>query len=218
MPTPSTPEATPEATPAAAPPDPCDCGPGERRPGRPRDARAADAIMCAAVEVLAERGPAGFTVDAVAARAGCGKATIYRRWPSRASLMLETAQRMGLEPDDIDSGSLREDLVTTLVQLAAKLRNTPAGRIIPAVVGEAAVNPDMRAVLGGFINERRIRPREIVARGVARGQLPPDTDVELVLDLLGGMVFFRTLIACEELDEADIRTAVDHVLQGFAAG
>ena len=115
--------------------------------------------MLASVEVLAEKGPAGFTVDAVAARAGCGKATIYRRWPSRANLLLDTAHRMGLEPALVDTGSLRDDLVQIMTQLGTKLRDTAAGRILPGVIAEAAVNPEMREVLGRFIRDRRSRPR-----------------------------------------------------------
>ena len=95
----------------------------ERRPGRPRDIRADAAIRQAAIEVLADKGPGGFTVDEVAARAGCGKATIYRRWPSRANLLLDTAHSMGLEPEPVDTGSVRGDLALLITQLAGKLHD-----------------------------------------------------------------------------------------------
>ena len=187
----------------------------DRRPGRPRDAGADEVIMLASVEVLAERGPAGFTVDAVAARAGCGKATIYRRWPSRASLLLDTAHRMGLEPALVDTGSLRDDLVQIMAQLGTKLRDTAAGRILPGVIAEAAVNPEMREVLGRFIRDRRSRPRQAVQRGVDRGELPPDTDVELLLDVLGGTVFYREMVSGEPADEAFVERLVDRLLASF---
>jgi AcrR family transcriptional regulator len=187
----------------------------ERGPGRPRDARADAAILEAAVSVLAEHGAAGFTVDAVAARAGCGKATIYRRWPSRSSLLLDTAHQMGLEPSSIDTGSLRRDMVALLTELARKMRDTEAGRIMPSVVAEAAVRPDMRAVLAAFLDDRRARPREIVQRAIDRGELPADVDVELMLDLLGGTVLFRELIAGHHTDEAYVERLVDAVLPGF---
>ena len=187
----------------------------ERRPGRPRDARADETIMKASVQVLADKGPSGFTVDEVAARAGCGKATIYRRWPSRANLLLETAHRMGLEPDLVDTGSVRDDLVAVMSQLGTKLRETPAGRIMPAVIAEASVNPEMRAVLGAFVRDRRERPREVVLRGIERGQLRPDTDVELLIDVLGGTVFYRELVSGEPADEAFVRRFLDVVLAAF---
>jgi AcrR family transcriptional regulator len=187
----------------------------ERRPGRPRDARADEAIIQASVEVLADKGPAGFTVDEVAARAGCGKATIYRRWSSRASLLLETAHRMGLEPAVVDTGSVRDDLVALMTQFGTKLTDTPAGRILPGVIAEAAVNPEMRLVLSRFVRERRDRPRLALARGVERGELPPDTDIELLLDVLGGSVFYRVLVSGEPGDEAFAKRLVDLVLASF---
>jgi AcrR family transcriptional regulator len=189
----------------------------ERRPGRPRDARADAAIRQAAIEVLADKGPGGFTVDEVAARAGCGKATIYRRWPSRANLLLDTAHSMGLEPERVDTGSVHDDLVRIVSQLAAKLRDTPAGRLMPGVIAEASVNPEMRQVLSAFIRDRRERPREVVERAIARGQLSPDTDVELVLDMIGAVPFYRELVSGQPLDECDVRRVVDVVLAGLGS-
>jgi AcrR family transcriptional regulator len=187
----------------------------ERRPGRPRDARADAAIRRAAIEVLADKGPAGFTVDEVASRAGCGKATIYRRWPSRANLLLDTAHSMGLEPEAVDTGSVRGDLVRLMVQLATKLHDSPAGRIMPGVMAEAAVNPEMRQVLSAFVQDRRQRPREVVERAIARGQLPPDTDVELVVDLVGAVAFYRELVSGQALEEHDAERVVDVILAGL---
>jgi AcrR family transcriptional regulator len=189
-----------------------------RRPGRPRDARADQAILDAAVEVLAEHGPSGFTVDAVAARAGVGKATVYRRWPSRGALLLDTAHhRIGLEPSDADTGVLADDLVAILVDLGRKMRETHAGRVLAVVMSEAAVNPEMRPVLASFAADRRRLPTAIVERGVARGELPPDTDVELVLDVLAGTIFFRVLLSDSPVDEPVVRPLVEAVLAGFRA-
>jgi AcrR family transcriptional regulator len=187
----------------------------DRRPGRPRDARVDEAIMDAAVSVLADKGPGGFTVDEVAARAGCGKATVYRRWPSRSALLLDTANRLGLEPPNIDTGSLRGDLVALATALGTKMRETPAGRILPAITAEASVNPEMREVLRAFVRDRRQRPRTVVQRAVARGELPPDTDVELLVDLLGGTVIYRELIALVPTDDAVVERLVDALLRGF---
>ena len=190
---------------------------GERRPGRPRDARADAAIIDAAVSVLADRGPAGFTVDEVASRARCGKATIYRRWPTRAALLLDTAQRLGLEPPSVDTGGVRGDMIALLTVLGTKMRSTPAGRILPGVIAEAAVEPEMGSVLAAFIADRRVRPREVLQRAVGRGELPPDTDVELLLDVLGGTVMYRELIARHPVDDATVEHLVDTVLAAFGA-
>ena len=175
-------------------------------------------ILDAAVEILAEQGPSGFTVDAVAARAGVGKATIYRRWSSRGALLLDTAHhRIGLEIEDPDTGSVAGDMTVTLVDLGKKLRETHAGRVLPVVMSEAAVNPEMRPILAAFVADRRQLPTAIIERGVARGELPPDTDVQLLLDVLGGTVFFRVLLSDERVDEPVIRKLVERVLAGFRA-
>lgn len=189
---------------------------GRRGPGRPRDAWVDTAIMQAALDVLAERGPWGFTVELVAARAGCGKATVYRRWPSRAALLLDTVQRVGLTPDPVDTGTVRGDLVAGLSQFATKLRETPAGRILPAVVADAAFNPELREVLAAFLRDRRGHPREAVVRGVERGELPPGTDIDMVLDLLGGVVFYRELVSGDPADDAYVGRVVDAVLAGIS--
>lgn len=186
-----------------------------RRPGRPRDARADEAILDAALEVLAEVGPARFTVDAVAARAGCGKATIYRRWRSRGALLLDTGHhRLGLRVADPDTGSVRDDLVAMLGEFTRKMRDTPAGKVMPAVVAEAAVNPDMREVLAAFVHDRRKPAFTAISRGIARRELPQGTNVDLVLDLLGGLVYFRVVIADDPPDPATVATVVDTVLAG----
>lgn len=189
-----------------------------RRPGRPRDAGAYDAILDAAVEVLADQGPGKFTVDAVAARAGVGKATIYRRWPSRGALLLDTAHhRMGLQVEDIDTGSVVEDIVAALTDLGTKLRETAAGKVLPVVMAEAQVSSEMRRILAGFAADRRRLPQTIVERGVERGELPPDTDVGLVLDVLSGTIFFRVLLTDQPVEEPQVRQVTETVLAGFRA-
>ena len=189
-----------------------------RRPGRPRDARADEAILEAAAAVLAQCGPAGFTVDAVAARAGVGKATIYRRWPSRADLLLETAHQAALDLKDPDTGSVRADLVFVLSALAVKLRLTNAGRLLPALMAEAAINPEMSRTLASFTEERRGLARSIVVRAVDRGQLPADTDVELLMDLVSGPIFYRTLVARRPVEPETVEQVVDAVLGAVGAG
>jgi AcrR family transcriptional regulator len=187
-----------------------------RRPGRPRDAKADEAILDAALEVLAQVGPARFTVDEVAARSGYSKATIYRRWRSRGALLLDTGQqRLCLRVADPDTGSVRDDLVAMLGELTQMMRGTLAGKVMPAVVAEAAVNSEMREVLAEFVHDRRWPTVTAISRGVARGELPEECDVDLVLDLLRGLVYFRVLIADDPPDGATVTAVVDTVLAGF---
>jgi hypothetical protein len=130
--------------------------------------------------------------------------------------LLDTGHhRLGLRVTDPDTGSVRDDLVTMLGELARKMRDTLAGKVMPAVVAEAAVNPEMRKVLAAFVHDRRKPAFTAIRRGVARGELPEATDVELVLDLLGGLVYFRVLIADNPPDDAAVATVVDTVLAGI---
>lgn len=185
-----------------------------RRPGRPRDARADEVILDAAARVLAEGGPQRFTVDAVAAAAGVGKATIYRRWPTRADLVLAGASRLTLEMSPPHTGNLRDDLVTHLTALATKLTANPAGRLLVAIIGEAAVNEEMRSRLTAFIRARRSMALDLITRGIERGELPASIDPEELLDLLGAPIFMRLLTGGVVTDADFIAWTIDTVLTG----
>lgn len=174
-----------------------------------------ETILDAAGHVLAELGVAGFSVDAVAARAGVGKATIYRRWASRGELLLETAQMAVIELPDPDTGQLREDLVQLLSGLATKMRDTPAGQMLPAVAAEGAVNLKMRETLAAFVEQRRQRSIKAVTRGMERGDLPADTDPDLVVDLITGPILVRTFLTQMPIDESLVHRTVDAVLDGL---
>jgi AcrR family transcriptional regulator len=187
-----------------------------RRPGRPRDARADEVIITAAADVLAELGPAGFTVDAVAARAGCGKATIYRRWPSRAALMIETACLATPEVEMPDTGSLRDDLVALTSGLLRKMRDTAAGRMLPAVVAEAAVNPEMGRIFNEFIKERRQRALAAVRLGIERGELPQGVEPDFVVDMVCAPIFGRLLLTGAPLPDELAEQIVDAALYGLS--
>jgi AcrR family transcriptional regulator len=188
--------------------------PGGRRVGRPRDARADEAILDAAVGVLAAGGPQRFTVDAVAAAAGVGKATIYRRWPTRADLVLATAGRLDFDLPPPDTGNLRDDLVHHLAHLADKLANTPSGRLFVAIIGEAAVNEEMRSRMRAFTRERRAFALGLIGDAQARGELPAELEVDEMLDLLGAPIFLRLLTGGPVADPGFIAWTVDTVLTG----
>jgi AcrR family transcriptional regulator len=174
-------------------------------------------ILEAAAEVLAEQGPAGFTVDAVAARSGCGKATIYRRWPSRAHLLLETTNLATVAMVDPDTGSVRGDLIALCKHLTAKMRDTSMGALTAATIAEAAVNPETRTMYAGFVAERRKISQLALTRGIERGELRPDIDLDLVIDMIAGPVFNRVFMTQLPLTDAVLEGAVDLILQGIEA-
>jgi AcrR family transcriptional regulator len=154
--------------------------PGRPHRGRPRDPGLDEAILAAAVDLLAEAGYARLTMEQVAARAGVGKASVYLRWPNKVALVAEAIQhRSGVVPEVPDTGSLREDMLAFLRTL---LRGKAAAqRALAAVTGEIASNPELqkawrRSVAGTLSACVRV----IVEHAIERGELPAASDVELL--------------------------------------
>ena len=167
-----------------------------RRIGRPRDARADRAILEVTLDLIAELGVHGFRTEDVAVRAGVGKGAIYRRYRSKDELVAAaTAALVSEEIPVPDAGSTRADLLALMEEAVALYRNSRAGRLMPNLVGAMAHNPGLaRAVREGFLTGRRAALAEVLRRGVDRGDLRADLDLELALDVLGGPLFYRLLI------------------------
>jgi AcrR family transcriptional regulator len=192
----------------------------ERALGRPRDERADRAILEAARRLIAEVGVDGFRTADLAARAGVGKGAIYRRYGSKDELV--TAAIASLVSEEIvvpDTGTTRGDLLVLMREAVEVYRGPGAGRLMPNLVGAMAKKPELaRAVREGFLAGRRAALSEVLARGVERGDLRPDLDVELALDVLGGPLFYRLLITGGPIDERLAEGVADLVLRGFAPG
>jgi AcrR family transcriptional regulator len=190
----------------------------ERRIGRPRDARTNQAILRATLELIAERGVNGFRTQDVAARAGVGKGAIYRRYRSKEDLV--TASVAALVDEEIvvpDTGSTRADVEALMLEAVALYRGSLPGRLMPNLVSAMAQRPELaRAVREGFLIRRRSALTEVLRRGVERGDLRPDVDLELVLDVLGGPLFYRLLITGGPLDRQLAEGVTELILRGFA--
>ena len=164
-----------------------------RRPGRPREPAADDAITRAALDLLAERGFQAATIEAIAERAGVGRNTIYRRWRSKEELIADALREL---TTDVDWGAddLYSLLLTWLREFARTFSDPLHGRLLVGVLGELQQNP----VFADVYADRVVRPRReaLLARlteARERGELRPDADVELVADLLGGALLLRRL-------------------------
>jgi AcrR family transcriptional regulator len=184
-----------------------------RAPGRPRNPEADRAILQATFDLMAEQGVGRLSMEGVAARAGVGKSTIYRRWPSKAALVkdaviLFTRQKVPYP----DTGSLRDDLVMLLRTIITVYTTTVAGRILPDLLGETVRNPELGQALNEFWAYRRRVMFEVIERGIKRGEIAEDTDPELVNELVLGPIYHRFLVSRLPLtpDRADY--IVDHVL------
>jgi AcrR family transcriptional regulator len=191
---------------------------GKRPMGRPREARADRAILAATLELIAEVGVHEFRTEDVAARAGVGKGAIYRRYGSKDDLV--TAAVAALVSEEIaipDTGSTREDLLVLMREAVELYCGSLAGRLMPNLVGAMAQKPELaRAVRESFLTGRRAALAAVLERGVERGDLRPDLDVELALDVLGGPLFYRLLITGGPLDEQLAEGVADLIVRGFA--
>jgi AcrR family transcriptional regulator len=163
--------------------------------GRPRDPDLERRVHDAVLEVYAETGWAGFTLDAVARRARVGRAALYSRWASKAALLVDALEVRSPLPVPVDTGSARGDLVELARQLIDGYQG-PAGLVTLRAALEARVHPDLLAGLAETLNRTRLlAAREIVRRGVERGELPPGTPTTLLLELVTGAVLSHVVFA-----------------------
>src|SRR5215469_8152773 len=155
--------------------------PGPRR-GRPRDPAVDEAVLAAAMELLADAGFARLTMEQVAARAGVGKASVYLRWPNKVTLLAEAIQHhVGVVPDVPDTGTLAGDMRTFLRALLRTFG--AASRAMSAVSGEVDRHPELRAAWRQSVAAALTDcVREIVERAVRRGELPADSVVGRIVN------------------------------------
>ena len=191
--------------------------PARRPRGRPRNAQARAAIVRAARELLDELGPTGLTIEAVAARSGVSKPTIYRTWPNAQALamtaFLETTTR---EVPFRRSGSALGDLRAHLRKVAETFA-TRTGRNVAAMMAAAQGETELaKAFRNNFILESREEGRRLLDRGIASGELRADLDVDVTLDLLYAPLYFRLLVGHGPLDTPLVDRLVEHVLRGVA--
>jgi len=189
-----------------------------RAPGRPRSPEADRSILTATIDLLADEGYGGVTMEGVACRAGVGKATVYRRWPSKSALVVDamTACREQRTPPP-DTGSVRDDLLVFVRGFRDHIRTSDAGRVIPALVTELARNPELAtAFREGFVQPRRARIIEAVRRGVERGEVRPDVDLDVVADGVVAMLMYRFLVSGMAIDEELPERVVDVLWRGIA--
>jgi AcrR family transcriptional regulator len=186
------------------------------RKGRPRSSEAHRRILDAARELLSEDGFSDLRLEHVAARAGVGKATIYRRWGSKEALAQELlAELAGPHIAVAETGDTRDELLAAVRNPMRAVTDTPFGPVIRALLSQIAVNPTLgdpfRATV---VQARRDEIARVIARGVARGDLRRDADPSIATELLVGPVYFRLMFG-GQLDDAFAERIVDAVLEGY---
>jgi len=184
--------------------------------GRPRSEVAHRAILDAARAQLVEVGFTRLRLETVAARAGVGKATIYRRWPSKEALCQELLTELaGPHITIAETGDTREEMLAAVCNAMQAVTDTPFGPVIRALLSQIAGNPTLgdpfRATI---IHDRRGEIARVIERGIARGDLRPDVDADVATELLVGPVYFR-LVFGGELTGAFAEHVAETVYRGF---
>jgi AcrR family transcriptional regulator len=192
---------------------------GRKAPGRPRNALADEAILEAVITLLSEgNGAAAVSIEAVAAKAGVGKATIYRRWPNKEALLID-AMRTMKGPLPVPAGvSVRADLIMLISNMRTK-RSEHFGKVTACLLPENVRDPEMHGVHQGMVEPRREVMRQVVLRGIENGELRADLDVELILLMLSGPAIAQNMLKWSPHvpDEGFAEALVDAVLRGAAA-
>jgi len=187
--------------------------------GRPRSERADTAITEAVLAMLAQ-GTAleALSIEAVAARAGVGKATIYRRWSGKEELIADVVAGLKRQPPTLPGGSVREDLVTLLCSIGT-VTDGRAERILSCLIPQLQLDPELNRRYQELVEPRRELTRSVLRRGMASGELRADLNVDVAVAVLCAPLVLQLLLRWQPgLEEQDLPAAiVDLVLGGAAA-
>lgn len=178
------------------------------------------AITRAAFREWAHTGYAGLAMETVARRAGVGKAALYRRWPSKAAMVAHLLERAGAPPAEVpDLGSFRAEVRAFLDVSARLLRRPLVRRIVADLHAEMARSSELAALVRGRLQvARRALARRILDRAVARGEVHPSVDVELVLDLLAAPLYWRLVVTGGACSATDLDRLTSLICGAFAGG
>ena len=184
-----------------------------------RSERSKQAILDATRELLAEEGGVrSLTIEAVAARSGVAKTTIYRRWRDKWELALDAAMidMLSSFDDPVDVGDTRKELITFVNSAVRTLGSKPYGPALQGLASEVATDPELARVYQEYVVEpRRLQIQAVVERGIERGDLRPDTDPRMIQELLIGPIYYRLLFSGPPFDRKLGPRLVDAVLDGF---
>jgi AcrR family transcriptional regulator len=182
--------------------------------GRPRSGEAHRAILDATLQLLQEQGFSALTVEGVASRAGVGKATIYRRWPSKLPLVVEAFGQLPAF-EDVNTGTLAGDLKAMLTRYLNDFISTPLATVYPSLAAERAHNPELGQVLDPVLRSRRRPLVAVLERAVARGEVAASVDLDLAADLIVGPIAVRLFFRGMKIGPDMVDPTVDLALGGI---
>lgn len=188
------------------------------RAGRPRSEKTRLAILEATADLLEEGGLGAATIEAIAARAGVSKVTIYKWWPTRGSVAIDAIfHRYRQTIDFPDTGDVAKDLTSQMLIMVAAFRGR-TGEIMAELIGQAQSDPVLAETLRtGWLQPRREVSSAVIRRGIDRGQIRPDVDVPLLMDELWGPIYYRLVARHGPLSDEFVHGLVANVLDGVRA-
>ncbi len=184
---------------------------------RSRSEEARRRALDAAGDLIIERGVGALTIEEVAARSGVAKTTIYRHWPERASLIIDTVRSAMGHIGTPDTGSLRGDLDAYFNGMVRADLSGRIGQLMPCVIDAASRDPEIGTLFERIKSEREYPVTTIVERAQARGELPADLDPRVVIGTIVGPIVFRKLVQRLPVDETYVRGCLDVALAGLRA-
>ena len=187
-------------------------------PGPPRSEQADQAILSAALDLFAECGPDALCIEQVAAKAGVGKATIYRRWPGKEDMLVDALGGLGTHLPVPQGKSVRADLIALLDAICREAADPRRARLFALLQGEGAALPaaDGRSTSRRWCSRRRDVVRSVLRRGVATGELRENTDIDAATFLLNGAVL-ASMYGQGHTDAKYAKRVVEELLRGLAA-
>ena len=194
---------------------------GDRVRSRPggRSARLREAVFAAVREEMIERGYAGLTIEAIAARAGVNRTTIYRRWGDKPRLVVDVLLDSVSEAVPMpDTGSIDEDLVQLLHEVTVNITGSFASQVIHDLIGQMPHSPELKEVVHEFWERRFALNREVIIRAIKRGDLPVGTDPDLLIEMSIGPLYLRLLVTDKPIDGAYAERVALMVLAAVRSG
>jgi len=187
--------------------------------GRPRDPSVDDRVIESTLDAINEGGLAGLTIDRIAARAGVGKTTIYRRWNTKDDLVVDAIASLSVGVGSASTGDVRTDLVAVVTDLRRFFSDSRAGEVLPWLAGEIAHRSDVgERYSAAVMVPKRVLVASIISDGIDRGDLRRDIDVPTAVDLIIGPVLARRFIgSLADSPESWPQDLIDSLLTGWAA-
>ena len=181
----------------------------------PRSERVRQQVLTTTAELVAEVGVERASIDEIASRSGVAKSTIYRHFPTKLVLVVEAAQSCMHIPVITDTGSLRDDLISCFSGMTKASYEGQMGDMMLSLMDAAQRDPELNRMVRAQTDQRRRYATNVLDRAIARGQLPADVDVDLLVTLISGPLVYTKLVRRRRVTEELVAAVVDTVLAGF---